>query len=194
MHPARVLRPGPRPADALGICERLRSAGKRAWDRGGLRTRHAARKTISDWDVATDAQPKELMSLSRAIPTGLQHGTVTVCCTATHEVTTLRGETTYSDRRRPTPFTSSTTSSRTSRVATSPSMRSQWIPQTVRSSIVEDGGPRREDSARGRKAIERSPRTGYVSSVPLGSARPSSSTSSLPTFAAIAPTLDTFRK
>jgi tRNA nucleotidyltransferase (CCA-adding enzyme) len=38
----------------------------------------------------------------RAIPTGLQHGTVTVVMGGKHyEVTTLRGETTYSDGRRP---------------------------------------------------------------------------------------------
>jgi tRNA nucleotidyltransferase (CCA-adding enzyme) len=38
----------------------------------------------------------------RAVPTGLQHGTVTVVMHGHHyEVTTLRGETTYSDGRRP---------------------------------------------------------------------------------------------
>lgn len=91
------------PADALGICERLRSAGKRAWIVGGCVRDTLLGKTISDWDVATDAQPKELMKLfPRAIPTGLQHGTVTVVLRGQHyEVTTLRGETTYSDGRRP---------------------------------------------------------------------------------------------
>ena len=91
------------PADALGICERLRSAGKRAWIVGGCVRDTLLGKTISDWDVATDALPKELMKLfPRAIPTGLQHGTVTVVMHGQHyEVTTLRGETTYSDGRRP---------------------------------------------------------------------------------------------
>jgi tRNA nucleotidyltransferase (CCA-adding enzyme) len=91
------------PADALAICERLRSAGKRAWIVGGCVRDTLLGKSISDWDVATDALPKELMKLfPRAIPTGLQHGTVTVVMHGQHyEVTTLRGETTYSDGRRP---------------------------------------------------------------------------------------------
>ncbi len=91
------------PADAMAICERLRSAGKRAWIVGGCVRDTLLGKTISDWDVATDALPKELMKLfPRAIPTGLQHGTVTVVMRGQHyEVTTLRGEATYSDGRRP---------------------------------------------------------------------------------------------
>lgn len=91
------------PADALGICERLRGAGKRAWIVGGCVRDSLLGKPISDWDVATDALPNELMKLfPKAIPTGLQHGTVTVVMRGHHyEITTLRGETTYSDGRRP---------------------------------------------------------------------------------------------
>ena len=91
------------PADALGICERLRHAGKRSWIVGGCVRDSLLGKPISDWDVATDALPSELMKLfPKAIPTGLQHGTVTVVMRGQHyEVTTLRGETTYSDGRRP---------------------------------------------------------------------------------------------
>ena len=87
----------------LGICERLRHAGKRAWIVGGCVRDTLLGKPISDWDVATEALPKELMKLfPKAIPTGLQHGTVTVVVRGRHyEVTTLRGETTYSDGRRP---------------------------------------------------------------------------------------------
>ncbi len=91
------------PKDALGICERLRGAGKRAWIVGGCVRDSLLGKEVADWDVATDAKPNELMKLfPRAIPTGLQHGTVTVVMHGLHyEVTTLRGETTYSDGRRP---------------------------------------------------------------------------------------------
>ncbi len=91
------------PKDALGICERLRGAGKRAWIVGGCVRDSLLGKPIADWDVATDALPNDLMKLfPRAIPTGLQHGTVTVVVHGAHyEVTTLRGETTYSDGRRP---------------------------------------------------------------------------------------------
>jgi tRNA nucleotidyltransferase (CCA-adding enzyme) len=57
----------------------------------------------NDWDVATDAHPEDVMRLfPRVVPTGIQHGTVTVLLGGTgYEVTTLRGETTYSDGRRP---------------------------------------------------------------------------------------------
>lgn len=91
------------PQDVLGICDRLRGAGNRAWIVGGCVRDSLLGKPISDWDVATDALPKDLMKLfPRAIPTGLQHGTVTVVMHGQHyEVTTLRGETTYSDGRRP---------------------------------------------------------------------------------------------
>lgn len=91
------------PKDALGICERLRGAGNRAWIVGGCVRDSLLGKPIADWDVATDALPNDLMKLfPKAIPTGLQHGTVTVVVRGAHyEVTTLRGETTYSDGRRP---------------------------------------------------------------------------------------------
>jgi tRNA nucleotidyltransferase (CCA-adding enzyme) len=91
------------PKDALGICERLRGAGKRAWIVGGCVRDTLLGRTANDWDVATDALPAELMKLfPKAIPTGLQHGTVTIVKGGHHyEVTTLRGETTYSDGRRP---------------------------------------------------------------------------------------------
>ncbi len=58
---------------------------------------------MADWDIATDARPKELLSIfPRAIPTGIEHGTITVVKDGHHyEVTTLRGEGTYTDGRRP---------------------------------------------------------------------------------------------
>jgi tRNA nucleotidyltransferase (CCA-adding enzyme) len=60
-------------------------------------------RPANDWDIATDARPKELLSIfPRAIPTGIDHGTVTVVKDGRHyEVTTLRGEGTYTDGRRP---------------------------------------------------------------------------------------------
>ncbi len=91
------------PKDVFGICERLRGAGKRAWIVGGCVRDSLLRKPVNDWDVATDALPKDLVRLfPKAIPTGLQHGTVTIVQSGHHyEVTTLRGESTYSDGRRP---------------------------------------------------------------------------------------------
>lgn len=60
-------------------------------------------RRVSDWDVATDARPEEMLRVfPRAIPTGIKHGTVTVRA-GSHpvEVTTLRGEGAYSDGRHP---------------------------------------------------------------------------------------------
>ena len=85
------------------MCERLRSRDKRAWVVGGCVRDALLQRTVSDWDVATDARPEEMMQIfPRAIPTGLKHGTVTVRSGALQvELTTLRGEGAYSDGRRP---------------------------------------------------------------------------------------------
>jgi tRNA nucleotidyltransferase (CCA-adding enzyme) len=91
------------PKDVIDLCERLRSRGKRAWIVGGCVRDLLRGAAASDWDVATDARPKELLGIfPRSIPTGIEHGTVTVVKDGHHyEVTTLRGEGTYSDGRRP---------------------------------------------------------------------------------------------
>src|SRR3984957_7228967 len=91
------------PPDVIDLCERLRSRGKRAWIVGGCVRDLLLGRVAADWDVATDARPKELLSIfPRAIPTGIEHGTVTVVQRGQHyEVTTLRGEGTYTDGRRP---------------------------------------------------------------------------------------------
>lgn len=91
------------PPDVTQICERLRERGKRAWIVGGCVRDALLGKGAADWDVATDARPEELMrSFPKAIPTGLQHGTVTIVSKGHHyEVTSLRGETSYTDGRRP---------------------------------------------------------------------------------------------
>jgi tRNA nucleotidyltransferase (CCA-adding enzyme) len=91
------------PGDVHDLCERLRSKGKRAWIVGGCVRDLLRERAAADWDIATDARPKELLAIfPRAIPTGIEHGTVTVVKGARHyEVTTLRGEGTYTDGRRP---------------------------------------------------------------------------------------------
>jgi tRNA nucleotidyltransferase (CCA-adding enzyme) len=91
------------PRDVLDLCERLRSRGKRSWIVGGCVRDRLVGRPVADWDVATDARPKELLAIfPRAIPTGIEHGTVTVVKDGRHyEVTTLRGEGTYTDGRRP---------------------------------------------------------------------------------------------
>src|SRR5271157_4062057 len=57
----------------------------------------------TDFDIATDALPPQVIPLfRRVIPTGIKHGTVTVHFKGTtFEVTTFRTEAAYGDGRRP---------------------------------------------------------------------------------------------
>jgi tRNA nucleotidyltransferase (CCA-adding enzyme) len=93
------------PKDVQQLCALLRSRGKRAWIVGGCVRDLFRGREAADWDVATDARPPELLRIfPRAIPTGIEHGTVTVVSGDRqhhYEVTTLRGEGTYTDGRRP---------------------------------------------------------------------------------------------
>lgn len=91
------------PEDVLAICRRLREHGRRGWIVGGCVRDLLRGQPAKDWDVATDARPEEVMRMfQKVIPTGLQHGTVTVVLRHVHyEITTLRGEGAYSDGRRP---------------------------------------------------------------------------------------------
>ena len=112
----RVL-PDPQliPADILAVLRGLRAAGKQAWLAGGA-VRDLVRQAEglsrgapppADFDVATDALPEQVAKLfPRVIPTGIQHGTVTVL-SGDHsiEVTTFRGEGPYLDGRRPSAVT-----------------------------------------------------------------------------------------
>jgi tRNA nucleotidyltransferase (CCA-adding enzyme) len=91
------------PKAVRSIAARLGSAGHGAWVVGGCVRDLLRGAPVSDWDLATSAKPNEVRKLfPRTIPTGIQHGTVTVMDGATgYEVTTLRGEGAYSDGRRP---------------------------------------------------------------------------------------------
>jgi tRNA nucleotidyltransferase (CCA-adding enzyme) len=91
------------PDDVVAICEKLSASGKRAWVVGGCVRDLLLGREPGDWDVCTDAKPNEIMrAFPRAIPTGIDHGTVTVVSNKQHfEVTTLRGEGAYTDGRRP---------------------------------------------------------------------------------------------
>jgi tRNA nucleotidyltransferase (CCA-adding enzyme) len=82
---------------------RLRSQNFEAYLVGGAVRDLLLGKQPKDFDVATDARPDDLLrAFPKAVPTGLQHGTVTVVEAGAHyEVTTLRGESAYSDGRHP---------------------------------------------------------------------------------------------
>jgi tRNA nucleotidyltransferase (CCA-adding enzyme) len=97
------------PADVIALCHRLREAGHQAHLVGGGVRDLVIGLAPTDFDVASDATPETVMALFGqrfAIPTGLQHGTVTVVtgpppAGRSIEVTTFRGEGIYLDGRRP---------------------------------------------------------------------------------------------
>jgi tRNA nucleotidyltransferase (CCA-adding enzyme) len=93
------------PGPVLTVLRRLGGAGHRSWLVGGAvrdLLLHRPREA-QDFDVATPATPAEVMTLfQRVIPTGIDHGTVTILIGKSKvEVTTFRGEGEYVDGRRP---------------------------------------------------------------------------------------------
>ncbi|MCA9605602.1 MAG: hypothetical protein KC619_08415 [Myxococcales bacterium] len=91
------------PEPVLEVCQALGDAGFRAWVVGGCIRDLLMGRPVSDWDLATSALPEEVQrTFKRTFPTGIDHGTVTVLHRGEgYEVTTLRGDGTYSDGRRP---------------------------------------------------------------------------------------------
>jgi tRNA nucleotidyltransferase (CCA-adding enzyme) len=87
----------------MDLCRALREHGYRGWVVGGCLRDLLRGKPAADWDLATDAVPDQVKRVfPRVIPTGIQHGTVTVRHRGqSYELTTLRGEGAYSDGRRP---------------------------------------------------------------------------------------------
>lgn len=89
--------------EACLILDQLQHAGFTAYIVGGAVRDTLLQRNISDVDIATSAAPEQVMNIfSRCIPTGLQHGTVTVLQSGqSYEVTTYRAEDRYEDHRRP---------------------------------------------------------------------------------------------
>jgi len=91
---------------ALEVCRILSQEGYQAYIVGGCVRDLLLGVPPKDWDITTDATPQEVLDLfPKTIPTGLQHGTVTVVMgqgVENHfEVTTFRIEGEYTDGRRP---------------------------------------------------------------------------------------------
>ncbi|MDX2087300.1 MAG: hypothetical protein SFX73_05600 [Kofleriaceae bacterium] len=94
------------PENVREVCATLARAGHQAVTVGGAVRDALLGRDPGDWDVATSARPEQVLGLfKKTIPTGLQHGTVTVVTgrgVDSHvEVTTFRGEGAYTDARRP---------------------------------------------------------------------------------------------
>jgi tRNA nucleotidyltransferase (CCA-adding enzyme) len=89
--------------EALPVLHHLNQNGFSAYFVGGSVRDILLGKMIADVDIATSAQPEEVMALfPNCIPTGLKHGTVTVVKGGRHyEITTFRTESEYENHRRP---------------------------------------------------------------------------------------------
>ena len=95
-----VLEPG-----AAALLDELHRAGFGAYAVGGCVRDSLLGLAPHDWDLCTAACPGQVMELfgeDQCIPTGLQHGTVTVKRDGKlYEITTFRTEGRYSDGRHP---------------------------------------------------------------------------------------------
>ncbi len=86
------------------VLAHLLEKGYQAYFVGGCVRDEIMGRPVHDVDIATSAKPEDVMALfERTIPTGIQHGTVTVL-SGDHafEVTTFRKEGDYEDHRHPT--------------------------------------------------------------------------------------------
>ena len=90
---------------AAELLDTLHRAGYAAYVVGGCVRDSLLGLTPHDWDLCTSALPQQGMELfgeEKCIPTGLQHGTVTVRQGGgLYEITTFRTEGTYTDGRHP---------------------------------------------------------------------------------------------
>ena len=90
---------------AAALLDALHTAGYAAYAVGGCVRDSLLGLVPHDWDLCTSALPQQVIGLfgaQQCIPTGLQHGTVTVKQNgALYEITTFRTEGSYSDGRHP---------------------------------------------------------------------------------------------
>ncbi|WP_171056037.1 CCA tRNA nucleotidyltransferase [Paenibacillus sinopodophylli] len=88
---------------AVPIVRRLREHHFEAFFVGGAVRDTVLGLPIKDIDIATSARPEQVLELfEHCIPTGLQHGTITVMDDGIgYEVTTFRQESAYEDHRKP---------------------------------------------------------------------------------------------
>lgn len=93
------------PAAAASLLHTLQKAGYEAYVVGGCIRDSILDRPVHDWDISTNATPQEVIAVfgeENTIPTGLQHGTVTVKKDGDlYEVTTFRADGEYTDGRHP---------------------------------------------------------------------------------------------
>ncbi|MGR3591271.1 CCA tRNA nucleotidyltransferase [Limimaricola soesokkakensis] len=92
-------------APARAVTGMLEAAGHQAWFVGGCVRNALLGQPVSDLDLTTDARPERVVELARAaglkpVPTGIDHGTITVVAQGTPiEVTTFRRDVETDGRR-----------------------------------------------------------------------------------------------
>ena len=90
---------------AAALLDTLHAAGYAAYAVGGCVRDSLLGRTAHDWDLCTSALPQQVMELfgpEQCIPTGLQHGTVSIKYGGQlYETTTFRTEGSYTDGRHP---------------------------------------------------------------------------------------------
>lgn len=91
--------------ETRAVCHALTDAGYRALFVGGCVRNALLDETVSDIDIGTDAAPETTLELAeraglKAVPTGIDHGTITVVSSGLpHEVTTFRHDIETDGRR-----------------------------------------------------------------------------------------------
>ena len=84
--------------ETQAVCDALAALGFQALFVGGCVRNALLGVAVSDIDIATDATPEEIMNCAReadlkAIPTGIEHGTITIVSgEIAHEITTFRSD------------------------------------------------------------------------------------------------------
>lgn len=89
----------------VAVMSMLADAGHQAYFVGGCVRNELLNALVSDLDISTDALPDQVMALAKlaglkAVPTGIDHGTVTVVSAGiAHEITTFRKDVETDGRR-----------------------------------------------------------------------------------------------
>ena len=97
------------------VCKLLTDAGYQAWFVGGCVRNELLGEPVADLDLSTDATPQTVMDLAQAanihaIPTGIEHGTVTlVVDNIPFEITTFRHDVKTDGRRATVAFSDNIT-------------------------------------------------------------------------------------
>ncbi|MCB4456924.1 CCA tRNA nucleotidyltransferase [Leisingera sp. McT4-56] len=101
----RIDQPWLKDRATQAVCEAVTADGAQVLFVGGCVRNSLLGEPVSDMDIATDARPEQVMELAaragiKAVPTGIDHGTVTLVKNGIpHEITTFRKDVATDGRR-----------------------------------------------------------------------------------------------